>query len=165
MPNKFKTILPVLLGLVVLLIVLLVVLPNLKSKPGPVDNEFPQQKPVLSYPSELPEIPVYPEAVFVSQNREDDPDTGSRYKITWTSSKPLPVIMDWYLTEIKNKGWSVDLAPEDPNNENLQMLTVKKQNLELNFSLIKGGGGSNQIIADFQTPFGLDRDDPNYVKK
>ena len=60
----------------------------------------------------------------------------------------VPQVAKWYLENSKNSGWVLDLAPENPNATQIQLLRFAKAEYRLTVSLLNDGSGGTNIIFE-----------------
>ena len=101
------------------------------------------------------DLKTYPKAQTVDELQflENQATT----KASLHTKDSLPQVAKWYIENSKNSGWVLDLAPENPNDNQIQLIRFAKENLRLTVSLISdGSGGTNIIFEQIQRP-GVDK--------
>ena len=76
----------------------------------------------------FPDFPVYPGATIVSSakvKQNEDPAKG--YRAEWeVQAESVTKVMQWYLQELKSKGWTILESPNDPESYGEQIASASK---------------------------------------
>lgn len=103
----------------------------------------------------LPQIPVYPNAVFI-ESQDNTKEEDFQYRAVWEVGQLVPQIMNWYPSELEKDGWTIEIQPANPQDKNIQLLMAQKEDLILNLSVIRKDDSTTQIVSEFSLPVGED---------
>ena len=147
MRKKIKIILSVVISLLSLfLLVILIIFKN----PQNLINLF--RKPDIqkvSLPEGFPETPVYLDSKLVGSVSEER-RSGQYFKGTWNTDSSVPDVATWYVNNLRDSGWIIDIEPADYKADDIQYLVALKNGTTLQLSLIKKEDNKVQIVAEYQ---------------
>jgi len=105
----------------------------------------------------FPAIPIYPKSTLIKSvidPHEGETYNGVKYSATWNVDAKVPDVSQWYLTNFKSAGWTLDVPPANPMAPDIQLITFVNDTYTLNMSFSKNQNSElTSITSEFSLKF------------
>ncbi len=99
-------------------------------------------------------IPAYPGTKLISTStdpKEGLTYNGIRFSASWSSKDSVDKVMDWYLKDLQQKGWVLEISP-DGTVADIKLATLHNDKYTLNVSVFKNkDDGLTKIALEYGT--------------
>lgn len=98
--------------------------------------------------ADFPILPVYENASLVNSYKKTE---GQRvgFEANWTTDDAVNVVMNWYMQNVQNDGWTVLEPPANPDADSEQFAVLEKDGRRLNLTVEQETLAETEIHAEF----------------